>query len=198
MERILWVAATPVELAGLPHGAWAVATGCGPAAAAAGLALELGHGTPDRIVGLGIAGAYPSSPFVPPQVVRVDSDGFVDLGAESPDGFIDLWDLGIPDPGLPRRILAQDAPFLSHLPAAKGATCSVCTGTLATANLRESTGAQIESMEGAAWALVAYRCSIPFCQVRAISNIAGIRDRTAWKIPQALSALAQVLKDIHP
>jgi len=198
MERILWVAATHAELACLPRGTWAVATGCGPAAAAAGLALELGGAIPDRIVGIGIAGAYPSSPFHPPQVVRVESDGFIDLGAETSDGFASLWNLGIPDPGVPQRFQSQDAPFFAHLPAARGATCSVCTGTSATAAVRESTGAQIETMEGAAWALVSQRRSIPFCQVRAISNAAGVRDRSTWKIHEALTALAMVLKDIAP
>jgi len=191
--RVLWVAATRAELAGLPESAWSVTTGCGPAAAAAGLALALAAGRPDRIVGVGIAGAYPSSPFRPPQVVRVDEDAFADLGAESPSGFLDLWSLGVPDPGVEKRYLSEVPAFLSHLPGARGATCSTCTGTLATQRLRESTGAQIETMEGAAWALVASRCSIPFHQVRAISNAAGPRDRGGWRIPEALSALSTFL-----
>ena len=128
----------------------------------------------------------------------MESDGFIDLGAESPDGFMDLWSLGLPDPGVPRLIAAQETPFLAHLPAARGATCSVCTGTAATASLRESTGAQIETMEGAAWALVAQRRAIPFCQIRAISNLAGVRDRASWRIHEALTALAYALKDIVP
>jgi futalosine hydrolase len=194
---ILWAAATKAELAGLPQEAWSVVTGCGPAAAAAGLALALAAGTPDRIVGVGIAGAYPSSPFRPPQVVRVDEDAFVDLGAESPSGFLDLWSLGVPDPGVDRRYLSEVPAFLSSLPSARGATCSTCTGTLATQRLRESAGAQIETMEGAAWALVASRCSVPFHQVRAISNTAGPRDRRGWKVPEALSALSTFLESLR-
>lgn len=192
-ERVLWVASTEAELAGLPREAWSVVTGCGPAAAAAGLALALSDARPDRIVGVGIAGAYPSSPFRPPQVVRVDEDAFVDLGAETPSGFLDLWSLGLPDPGVERFYLSDVPAFLSSLPSARGATCSTCTGTLSTQRLRESTGAQIETMEGAAWALVASRRAIPFHQVRAISNAAGPRDRLGWRIPEALAALSTFL-----
>jgi len=195
-ERVLWVAATGAELEGLPREAWSAVTGCGPAAAAAGLALALATARPDRIVGVGIAGAYPSSPFRPPQVVRVDEDSFVDLGAETPSGFLDLWSLGVPDTGVERLYLSDVPAFLSSLPSARGATCSTCTGTLSTQRLRESTGAQVETMEGAAWALVAGRCSIPFHQVRAISNTAGPRDRRGWKIPEALSALSAFLESL--
>ena len=196
-DRILWVAATEAELAGLPREAWSAVTGCGPAAAAAGLALALAAARPDRIVGVGISGAYPSSPFRPPQVVRVDEDAFVDLGAETPSGFLDLWSLGVPDPGVERRYLSDVPAFLSSLPSARGVTCSTCTGTVVTQHLRESTGAQIETMEGAAWALVASRCNILFHQVRAISNAAGPRDRQSWKIPEALTALSNFLGNLR-
>jgi futalosine hydrolase len=195
-ERILWVAATRQELTGLADSAWTAVTGCGPAAAAAGLAMALMEGKPDRIVGVGISGAYPSSPFRPPDVVRVDVDSFVDLGAEGPDGFLDLWTLGIPEPGSNRQYLSESFDPIAHLPAARGATCSTCTGTLATQLLREATGAQVESMEGAAWALVAARCSIPFHQIRAISNIAGPRDRLSWKMREALDALSSALEGL--
>ena len=195
-ERILWIAATRAELAGLPDSAWVAVTGCGPAAAAAGLALALIDGKPDRIVGVGVAGAYPSSPFHPPEVVRVEEDSFIDLGAETKDGFGDLWSLGIPDPGVERRYLSSGFPPLSHLPPARGATCSTCTGTLATQRLREATGAQVESMEGAAWALVAGRCSVPFHQVRAVSNLAGPRDRSSWRMREALEALSSTLEKL--
>jgi futalosine hydrolase len=195
-ERILWVAATPGELAGLPESSWTAVTGCGPAAAAAGLALALLAGRPDRIVGIGVAGAYPSSPFAPPQVVRVDSDSFIDLGAQTPDGFLDLWSLGIPEPGSKSRYASPTFEPFAHLPSARGATCSSCTGTLATQREREATGAQVESMEGAAWALVADRCSIPFHQIRAISNIAGPRDRSSWKMREALAALSSTLESL--
>ena len=196
-ERILWVAATRQERAGLPDSAWTAVSGVGPAAAA-GLALAMVEGRPDRIVGVGVAGAYPSSPFHPGQIVRVDAEAFVDLGAESPEGFLDLWSLGIPEPGADRQYLSDAFGPISHLPPARGATCSTCTGTLSTQRSRESTGAQVESMEGAAWALVAGRCSIPFHQIRAISNLAGPRDRSSWKMREALDALASTLESLSP
>jgi futalosine hydrolase len=60
---------------------------------------------------------------------------------------------------------------------------------------RRRTGASIESMEGAAWALACQSAGVPFAQVRSISNVAGPRDRPAWRIPQALAALRRSLEE---
>ncbi len=38
----------------------------------------------------------------------------------------------------------------------------------------------VENMEGYALALAGYRLSIPVGEVRAVSNMAGIRDKSAW------------------
>jgi futalosine hydrolase len=128
--------------------------------------------------------------------VRVVEDSFIDLGAETPEGFLDLWSLGIPEPGSERRYSASDFPPVAHLPAARGGTCSTCTGTISTQLLREAMGVQVESMEGAAWALVADRCSIFFHQVRAISNLSGPRDRSSWMLREALDALSSTLESL--
>ena len=46
-------------------------------------------------------------------------------------------------------------------------------------------------MEGAGVAAAAARHGVPFAEVRAISNLVGPRDRAAWRIPEALAALAR-------
>jgi futalosine hydrolase len=48
--------------------------------------------------------------------------------------------------------------------------------------------ASIESMEGAALHYVCALQEIPFIQIRGISNLVGERDKTNWKIPEALLA----------
>lgn len=196
-ESILWTAATPQELVGLPASARTVVTGVGPAAAAAGLALEVARGRPDRIVGMGIAGAYPGAGIELAEVVRVEADRFVDLGVRTQDGFLGIWDLGIPEPGVPVQIPSTPWSRLDFLRGVRGGTCSVCTGTLDDAQARSDAGSEVETMEGAAWALVAERAGIPFHHVRAISNVAGPRDRDRWKIREALVSLAQVVARIQ-
>lgn len=196
-ESILWVAATPQELVGLSDTARTVVTGVGPAAAAAGLALELVRGRPDRIVAMGIAGAYPGTGIELAEVVRVDVDRFVDLGVRTEAGFLGIWDLGIPEPGVPVRILSTPWSRLDFLRGVRGGTCSVCTGTLDDAQTRSDAGSEVETMEGAAWALVAERAGIPFHHVRAVSNAAGPRDRDRWRIREALTSLSQVVARIQ-
>ena len=49
-------------------------------------------------------------------------------------------------------------------------------------------GADIETMEGAALHYVALLESIPFLQLRCISNKAEPRNRATWKINEALEA----------
>lgn len=198
--RILWVAATAAELDCAParREEWdTLVTGCGPAAAGARLGLALGRSpTPDLVVGIGIAGVYPQTGIGVGAVVRIEREGFADLGCEDGEGFLDLLDLGVPDPGVQRHWDLAAPVFLQALPAARGTTCSVCTGSLETGSQRHRrTGASIESMEGAAWALACQAAGVPFAQVRAISNVAGPRDRSAWRIPEALSALKRCLEE---
>ncbi len=199
-RSLRWVAAPAAELESVPvvRPGWSrLATGCGPAAAGARLGLALGGADrPDLVVGIGIAGAYPGSGLEPGDIVRIGTETFADLGCEDGESFLDLLDLGLPEPGVQRSWTLAAPDFLAALPVAAGATCSVCTGSSATAALRRKrTGAAVESMEGAAWALACQAADVPFAQVRAISNAAGPRDRAAWRIPEALAALRRTLED---
>jgi futalosine hydrolase len=48
-------------------------------------------------------------------------------------------------------------------------------------------------MEGAGVAAAARRCGVAFAEIRAISNAVGPRDRTSWRIDDALRALRAAL-----
>ena len=204
--RRIWVAATLPELSCAPlregvniDGPWpgmrsgddlGIATGCGPTAGAA-LAWHLARHQPRDIVGLGIAGVYPGSPCKVGRVYRIRTERFLDFGAES--GCSDTVE-ALPFPGLSEDILtlAQMSEF-GHLESADAATTALATGTARTALRRRASGADLESMEGAAWAMVARSTGIPFAQIRAVSNVAGPRDRSSWVIPAALDALRKAL-----
>lgn len=209
LER-LWIAATAPELACAPRqpragesgGPWQLlvegregwlATGCGPTAGA-GLAHVLAQVRPRLVVGLGIAGAYPGSGLGPGEVRTVSHEHFIDLGAEDGEGWIPARDLPLGLAGT--HALAR---WPGTAPAAVVSnTCSACTGSERTARIRrERTGADLENMEGAHWAVVADFHQIPLREIRAVSNLAGPRDRGAWRIPQALDALREALRNLE-
>lgn len=151
--------------------------------------MVLRDGSVGLVVGVGIAGAYPAAGISLGQVVVLEEDGFIDTGAEDGDDLLDLWSLGF-DPGYPSRFPLAVPAWASGLVKVRGGTCSVCTGSNRTQLRREAAGFQVESMEGAGWALACWRLGVPCSQIRSISNLAGPRDRGAWEIDRALSSLA--------
>lgn len=156
----------------------------------------------------GVAGAYPTrhrraaSPLLPGQVCVVGSDVLADEGVETPAGFVDfgkpgdhgmrMVDTG-PFPANPR--MAADAAARLLVPIVKGATVSTCSGTDDRSRaLCERSGADIETMEGAAVAAVCRKREVPLLQVRAISNWTGDRDRGAWQLGAAVEALREAMR----
>src|SRR5690606_8092612 len=73
-------------------------------------------------------------------------------------------------------------------------TVSTVTGTATRAAWLRTRypGAVAEAMEGFGVATAAARAGVPFAEVRAVSNTVGPRNREAWKIPDALTALERV------
>ncbi|HEY0700728.1 MAG TPA: futalosine hydrolase [Micromonospora sp.] len=171
--------------------------GVGPAAAAAGtarlLALAEAAGRPYRaVVSAGIGGGFPGRAEVGGLVLATRSVA-ADLGAESPDGFIPLDELGFGTTSAPAD---PDlfAALRHRLPAAvTGAvlTLATVTGTTATSAglLDRHPDAVAEAMEGYGVATAAAQVGLPFAELRAISNPIGPRDRAAWRIADAFAAL---------
>lgn len=155
---------------------------------------------PEMVLNIGIAGAYPDSGLNIGDVALVCSERFGDIGFELPDapGFRHISEapFGRSYRSIP---LLLDPEFASYDAArgysvARGCTVNCCTGTRATGLLRAQLfEADIETMEGAAVALVAEAAGIACCQVRAISNIASDRDMRPGNIRLALERLAQYL-----
>jgi futalosine hydrolase len=169
----------------------AVAVGVGAAAAAAGTARLLATGRYDAVLCAGIGGGF----GVPPGgLVLGTASVAADLGAESPDGFIPLSVLGFGADGYPAdtRLLAA---LTGALPGAvRGSILSVntVTGTASSTEAlrRRYPDAVAEGMEGFGVAAAAAGAGVPFAELRTISNPVGPRDRGAWRIPEALAALA--------
>lgn len=166
--------------------------GVGPAAAAAGtarlLATEAASGSPyHAVVSAGVAGGFGDRAGVG-DVVLADASIAADLGAESPDGFLPIDTLGFGTGTLPAD------PTMLNVPGARvGAilTVTTATGTLGTAAALATRhpGAVAEAMEGFGVATAASQAGVPFAEIRAISNLVGVRDRASWRLAEALAAL---------
>ncbi|MGW2893848.1 futalosine hydrolase [Streptomyces sp. NPDC001212] len=182
-----------------------IAAGVGPALAAATTASALTAaalaGAPyDLVVSAGIAGGF--APHAPVgSLVVADEITAADLGAETGDGFLPVTELGFgtvthrPPEALVRAIAAA-------APARTGTvlTVSTVTGTAARADALRARhpGALAEAMEGFGVAEAAAAHRVPVLEVRAVSNPVGPRDRAAWRIGDALTALTEGFGKLAP
>jgi futalosine hydrolase len=197
--KVLIVAATDAELAQLVTSRYDVEcliTGVGMAATAARCAKALAGGAYGLALNFGVCGSF--DPALPAgRVVHVVADRFSELGAEDGDAFLTLDELGLPGE---REIInvrppANDA--LARLPAVRGITVNTVHGNAASiAAVRRRFDPQVESMEGAAFMYACLLNDVPFAQVRAVSNLVEPRNRAAWKMAEAITALAVAARDI--
>ncbi|MEU7868347.1 futalosine hydrolase [Dactylosporangium sp. NPDC049140] len=178
-----------------------VAGGVGPAASAAATSQHLTtamHMGPafDLVLSAGIAGGFAGRVEIGGLVVATESIA-ADLGAEGPDGFLSVDELGFgssrldADPQLLRTLRLA-------LPEAVGGpvlTVSTVTGSTQSKELvqKRHPDAVAEGMEGFGVASAARLWpGTAFGEIRTVSNAVGPRDRAAWRIPQALSVLREV------
>jgi futalosine hydrolase len=176
--------------------------GVGPAAAAAGtarlLALAEAAGRPFRaVLSAGIAGGFPGRADVGGTIIGVRSIA-ADLGAETDDGFLPVERLGFGSSVLPadEELVKTLTAALPHAVAGDVLTLATVTGTAATAvRLADAHPAAVaEAMEGFGVACAAAAAGIPFAELRTVSNLVGPRDRSAWRLADAFSALTAAAK----
>lgn len=189
--------AAECEALAVAPGLTAVVGGVGPAAAAATTSAILARDAYDLVLCAGIGGGFPPLPL---GAIAVASEiVFADLGADGPDGFVPLSNLGF---GAERYAVA---PRLAvELADCTGGhlgtvlTVATVTGSAARAAqlVERYPSAVAEGMEGAGVAAAAAVHGVPVAEVRAICNPVGPRDRPAWQIPEALAALREAVAAI--
>ncbi|MGW7270430.1 futalosine hydrolase [Streptomyces sp. NPDC054864] len=202
--RVLVATAVPAERDAvadrLPPHADAIAVGVGPAAAGAHTAAALARAPYDLVVSAGIGGGFqPDAPLG--SLVLADEITAADLGAETPDGFLPVTELGFG--------AVTHRPPLS-LVRDLAAACGAATGTVLTVSTvtgsaeraaelrRRHPRALAEAMEGFGVAEAAAAYALPVLEIRAISNAVGPRDRGAWRIGEALGALGDAFGKFAP
>ncbi len=181
--------------------------GVGPAAAAANTAAALaaggGSGGYRLVVSAGIGGGFAGRAEIGSLVVASEIVA-ADLGAETPDGFASVDELGFGSAAVrtDAELVRQWTETLAAAgwPAVAGPilTLSTVTGTAESAArlARRVPGASAEGMEGYGVAVAAERFGVPAMELRAVSNPVGPRDRSAWKIPEALRALEAAFSNL--
>ena len=171
MDRILVVAATARELA--PADGWArLCCGVGPVDAAAATAAALASRRPLAVVHVGIAGARRACGLGPPNLV---------VGTEAI-----YCDLGVPDRFAPHRLL-PDARLLAAARRALPGAHALPIGT--SGRVGQTSGCDIEAMEGFAVLRAAALAGVPAVEVRAIANAIEETDRALWRFDEAFAAV---------
>ncbi len=198
MKRALIVVATAGEAERLNNlkvsgvGIQVVISGVGAVAAALATQRALLGSPFDLVISAGIGGAFPESGLDLGQVALASEIVQADLGAWDGEQFLPLSALGLEvAAGNAGRFATWPSSAELGLPCGPFVTVSSVTGSAAGAAelLRRVPGALVEGMEGAGAAHAALLAGVPVAEVRGVSNFVGPRDRSAWRIGEALSAL---------
>ncbi len=152
----------------------------------------------DFIIQAGIAGSF-NNDIELGNVVLVQQDCFADLGIEEQENYNPIFNMGFADKDeFPFKngwlVNSNEALLKTNLPKVKAVTVNkVSDSALQKQQFINNFNAAIESMEGAALHYVCLQEAIPFLQIRSISNYVGERDKTKWKIKDAIENLNKEL-----
>ena len=150
----------------------------------------------DLVLNLGICGSFKKE-YPIGSVVNIISETWGDMGAEDPDGFLDLFDLGLlkrdEKPFTGFNLINNGnrySHFFSHIPVVNGLTVNKAHGRKDTIEkIKSKYNPDVESMEGAAVFSICLSEGINFQCLRSISNFVEPRNRQAWEIESGISSL---------
>lgn len=175
-------------------------TGIGSISTTYLLSYNIHNDRPDYLIQAGVAGSF-SEDYPPGSLVLVNTEVMADLGVEENQQFRDVFDMQLLDdstgPYSGRLLLNPYCDQWMHqdLPFVQGITVNEITTSQARIDqYRKKYLAESESMEGAAFHYTALMEKIPFIQLRAISNYVGERDKSQWKLKEAIGRLNENLQ----
>ncbi len=143
----------------------------------------------DLLITFGIAGTYNEN-FEPEEPLLVTQDYFADLGIK----YKNVVEMGLPFSyvnKMNKKIFTAPKSGLDlDFKKTSGATFNSVSETLEQAKERKKiTNAELETMENAAFFLVANYFKVPLISIRTISNTAGDRNKNNWFIKEATTTL---------
>ena len=154
--------------------------------------------TTNLAIQAGVAGAFDKNVSLG-DVFEVKRDCFADWGAETEkeDQYLDLFDLNLAKknqyPFTNKMIINQKLVF-ENLKSINGITVNTISSQINRNNFyREKYNAEIETMEGAAFAYSCMMSLVDFGQIRGISNYVGDRDKNNWDLQKAIQNTNQAL-----
>ena len=156
----------------------------------------------DLVLQAGIGGRFSYSTIKLTECALITNDVFADLGIQENDQFYSLADMklaGGSDRPYQDGLLVNNHDFLlkSALPKVSGMTVNrVSDDDFQTEVFSAKYKAEVESMEGAALHYVCLLESIPFLQLRCISNDVGVREKSSWRMGDAIINLNRQLASI--
>ena len=170
--------------------------GVGSVVAAVNTTKALATNEYSLVISAGIGGGFPGRAEVGSLVVA-NKIVVADLGAETSEGFCSVDELGFGFTHVQIEASLVDhvtrAMLVAKLPVVTGPvlTVSTVTGTAASAVDLASrvAGATAEAMEGYGVGFAAFDRGLPVLEIRAISNMVGPRERSTWRIKEALDVL---------
>ena len=152
---------------------------------------------PDFIIQIGIAGSYDKQRFLG-DVAVVEEEFLGSCGVEENGEWKDIFDLKFGNKNqFPFEKSGLKNPFLEtynllHLPEVKAVTVDeITTAQSRIQQLKNKYNPSLESMEGASLHYCASQYNIPFLQMRGISNYTGERNKTNWKIKDAIQNVCE-------
>ena len=202
--RILVVAATQLEIASFiktNNDIEVLISGVGIPSTVYHLTRKLLQEKYNLVIQAGIAGSF-SKKIKTGDVVIVEQDVFGDIGVEENKSFKTIFQLGLGDKNeFPFKngwlINTSETLRKSGLKKARAVTVNkINDRKKQTMQLKKTFNAEIESMEGAAFHFVCLQQHIAFLQIRSISNKVGERDKTKWKMKDAIENLNIELQKI--
>ncbi|MFT3981924.1 MAG: futalosine hydrolase [Ferruginibacter sp.] len=198
--RLLVVAATEMEIAPFVAAgteADVLVTGVGAPHCIYHLTKKLSRQSYDFIIQAGIAGSFGELPTGETWIIKKDC--YADLGIYENKTLKSLFDAGfLQQDEFPytKGWLVNDNEWIHSLGLK---TCTSITVNTVSENTgveklyKELYNPQLESMEGAAFHYVCLSEKIPFVQLRAISNVVGVRDKSQWRIKESVASLNKEL-----
>lgn len=207
--QLLVTAATKMELE-LPDEVLQYAdieiTGVGVPATIYHLQKKLQQKKYDLVIQAGIAGTFGTG-LLPGDVAIVKQDIFADLGFEEASVFTSIYNTVLADKNtfpFSNGWLVNKNEIINkpEFPLVKAVTVNTVSDNDAIRlRLINHFAPAVETMEGAALHYVCLHENIPFIQLRSISNEVGVRDKSKWKMKEAIAnlndALIKLIKTIQ-
>jgi len=174
-------------------------SGIGMLASSVSLMKMFTQETPTLIIQVGIAGCFDKK--IPLGKVFAIKDDFAgDIGVMENKVWKDLFDMKFDKPNdAPYEKKSLPNPWLNQfnllkLPTKKGVTVNTISTDKNKIELFSGRyKAVLESMEGASLHYIGRDLTAPFIQLRAVSNYVGERDKSKWKIQEAIYNLNETL-----